>query len=163
MAKTGTGRNNKSSNQGRNGSSHKKDSAIVSREALHPGAGGGKGKKSYEHVVVRGDGWAVRNSSTGRFTRVFETKRDAIDVGRKLVRSEGGELLIHGRSGQIFQRSQAPSTISEATIRKAIRTSSKKSAIKKSTKRPVAKKSAGKPTKKSIAKKSASKSGVKKK
>lgn len=162
MAKAGTGKDNKSFNQGRNSNSHK-DSATVVSGALHSGKGGSKGKKSCEHVVVRGDGWAVRNSSTGRFTEVFKTKRDAIDVGRKLVRSEGGELLIHGRSGQIFQRSHAPSTISEATIRKAVRTSSKKSAAKKSTKRSVTKKLASKPTKKSVTKKSAGKSGIKKK
>jgi hypothetical protein len=148
MAKTGTGKDNKSSSQG---------------GALHPGKGSGKGKTSREHVVVRGDGWAVRNSSTGRFTEVFKTKRDAIDVGRKLVRREGGELVIHGRSGQIFQRSEAPSTLSEAVIRKAVRTSSKKSAAKKSTKKSAAKKSAGRPTKKSVTKKSAGKSGIKKK
>lgn len=139
MAKTGSGRENKASYQ------------------IRKGEGGTK--KSSEHVVVRGDGWAVRSSTTGRFTKVYPNKSDAIDVGRKLARSEGGELVVHGRSGQISQRSQAPSTINEAIIRNAVRTSSKKSVTKGSTKKSSTKKSVSKRS----TKKSAGKSGSKKK
>jgi hypothetical protein len=35
---------------------------------------------------------------------VHRTQQEAIDAGREIARNQGGELLIHGRDGQIRDR-----------------------------------------------------------
>lgn len=108
-------------------------------------------RKDVPHVVSESGGWVVRSSRTGRFiTSVYPKKSDAIDAGRRIARSSGSKVLVHGRSGQIFQRSPVPSTISESVIRKAVRTTSGKSATKKNS------------SKKSLKAKASRKSGSKK-
>jgi Uncharacterized protein conserved in bacteria (DUF2188) len=90
-------------------------------------------KGNNQHVVPYDGAWAVRKEGSNRATIVFEVKSDAIDAARKIARSQGADLIIHGRSGQIFQRSDARSSISEKKIRDAIRTSAKKTTSRSST------------------------------
>ena len=61
-------------------------------------------RRGYQHVVPHDDGWAVRGEGNSRATSVHDTQREAIDVGREIARNQGGELLIHGRNGQIRER-----------------------------------------------------------
>jgi hypothetical protein len=107
------------------------------------------------HVVPHDGGWAIKTEGSRSYISVFETKQDAIDAGRSIARSEGGELIVHGRNGQIF-RSTPSSGIGEAAARAAVRSVSlqKRSAAKKSSKSSAGKKAG---TKKSAAKKSARK------
>ncbi len=60
--------------------------------------------KGDQHVVPYGDEWAVRGSGNSRVTSVHDTQREAINAGREVARNQGGELLIHGRNGQIRER-----------------------------------------------------------
>ena len=60
--------------------------------------------KGDQHVVTHGDGWAVRGEGNSRVTSIHDTQQEAIDAGREIARNQGGELLIHGRNGQIRQR-----------------------------------------------------------
>ena len=89
-------------------------------------------KRSNQHVVPYDGAWAVRKEGSNRATIVFEVKSDAIDAASKIARSQGADLIIHGRSGQIFQRSDASSSLSEKKIRDVIRTSAKKTASRSS-------------------------------
>ncbi len=57
-----------------------------------------------QHVVPRGDKWAVRKEGAERVTRHFDTQREAIEVARGLARNQGGEVFIHGRDGRIRER-----------------------------------------------------------
>lgn len=57
-----------------------------------------------QHVVPRGDKWAVRKSGSERVTRHFNTQKEAIYVARKIARNQRGELYIHGRDGRIRNR-----------------------------------------------------------
>jgi hypothetical protein len=61
-------------------------------------------RTGYQHVVPHSDGWAVRGEGNSRATSVHDTQREAIDAGREIARNQGGELLIHGRNGQIRER-----------------------------------------------------------
>jgi len=61
-------------------------------------------RPGYQHVVPHSDGWAVRGEGNSRATSVHDTQREAIDAGREIARNQGGELLIHGRNGQIRER-----------------------------------------------------------
>lgn len=74
-----------------------------------------------QHVVPHGDKWAVRSEGSERFTSVFDTKQEAIDNAREIARRAGTELLVHGRSGQIFRSVDSPGRLSEQMIREVVR------------------------------------------
>ena len=57
-----------------------------------------------QHVVPRGDKWAVRKTGAGRVTRRFNTQKEAIEAARSIARNRGSEVFIHGRDGRIRQR-----------------------------------------------------------
>lgn len=57
-----------------------------------------------QHVVPRGDGWAVRGEGNSRDTRRFESQDDAIQAARRIARNQRGELFVHGRDGRIRER-----------------------------------------------------------
>jgi hypothetical protein len=53
------------------------------------------------HVVPHANGWAVRREASTRVRSVHATKHEAVKTGRRLARSEGGELIVHRRDGRI--------------------------------------------------------------
>jgi len=57
------------------------------------------------HVVPNSDrgGWDIKRSGASRSSGHFETKQDAVDAARDISRSQGTELKIHNRNGQISQ------------------------------------------------------------
>ena len=57
-----------------------------------------------QHVVPRGNKWAVRKAGAERVTRHFDTQQEAIEVARGIARNQGGEVFIHGRDGRIRER-----------------------------------------------------------
>lgn len=56
------------------------------------------------HVVPRNDGWVIRREGASRATSTHETQTAAITAARELARSQGSELVIHGRDGRIRDR-----------------------------------------------------------
>jgi hypothetical protein len=84
-----------------------------------------------QHVVLHKGKWGVKSEGSER-VKVFDTKQEAIDAGLEIVRKNGKELLVHGRHGQIFRSSPAPSQLDREEIRQAIR---KISAQKKTSSR----------------------------
>ena len=48
-----------------------------------------------QHVVPRGNKWAVRKGGAEKVTRRFDTQREAIDAARGIARNQGGEVFIH--------------------------------------------------------------------
>ena len=57
-----------------------------------------------QHVVPRGDGWAVRGAGNSRDTSHHQTQADAITAGRGIAQNQGSELVIHRPNGQIRAR-----------------------------------------------------------
>lgn len=57
-----------------------------------------------QHVVPRGNAWAVRGEGNSRVTRITRTQREAIDIARMISRNQGSELFIHGQDGRIRER-----------------------------------------------------------
>lgn len=57
-----------------------------------------------QHVVPRGDGWAVQGAGNSRATRITETQREAINAARDIARNQGSELIVHGQDGKINWR-----------------------------------------------------------
>lgn len=61
---------------------------------------------SSQHVVRNPKGgWSVLRSGAERASKVFETQRDAVAYARDLAQRQGLELFIHGRDGQVRERS----------------------------------------------------------
>lgn len=57
-----------------------------------------------QHIVPHGDQWAVKGAGNSRATSVHPTQQGAIDAGRQIAQNQQGELLIHGRNGQIREK-----------------------------------------------------------
>lgn len=57
-----------------------------------------------QHVVRRGDEWAVRGEGNGKDTSRHSTQGAAIDAGREIAKNQKAELLIHDRQNRIRAR-----------------------------------------------------------
>lgn len=59
-------------------------------------------KRKERHVVPNQDGgWDSKRENAQRASKHFETKKEAMDWSRQKSRSEGSELIPHGKNGQI--------------------------------------------------------------
>ncbi|MCR4798874.1 MAG: DUF2188 domain-containing protein [Bacteroidales bacterium] len=56
------------------------------------------------HVVYSQGEWKVRREGSLRATKVFETKSDAVEYGKKIGRENRVELYIHKMDGRISGR-----------------------------------------------------------
>jgi len=57
-----------------------------------------------QHVVPSGGKWSVREAGSSRASRTFSTQDEAIEAAKKIAKSEGTELYIHGTNGRIRDR-----------------------------------------------------------
>ena len=57
-----------------------------------------------QHVVPKGNQWAVKGEGNQRNTAVCNTQQEAINIARQISRNQGSELFIHNRQGQIRER-----------------------------------------------------------
>ncbi len=56
------------------------------------------------HIVQRGDQWGTLREGGERVSSLHDTQAEAIEAGRDMARQGQGELLVHGRDGQIRAR-----------------------------------------------------------
>lgn len=56
------------------------------------------------HVVHSQGEWKVRREGSLRASKVFVSKRDAVDYGRRIGRADRVELYIHNMDGRISDR-----------------------------------------------------------
>ena len=62
-------------------------------------------KSGSHHVVPNADGsWDVKKGGSSRASGHFDTKQEAIDVGREISRNQGTEFFIHGKDGKIQRK-----------------------------------------------------------
>lgn len=54
-----------------------------------------------EHVVPRGDAWAVKGAGNTRATSVHDTQKQATDAARRIAENQGSELVVHRPDGRI--------------------------------------------------------------
>ena len=76
------------------------------------------------HVIPHSGKWAVAPEGKKGLIAVYDTKEAAIDAARKIARGgfNGRNVLVHGKTGQIFRGAEAPSTIDEHRLRDVVRT-----------------------------------------
>lgn len=57
------------------------------------------------NVMPTGDGdWGVKREGADRYSRRYDTQKEAIETGRGLAQDGKGELTIRGRDGQIREK-----------------------------------------------------------
>jgi len=57
------------------------------------------------HVVPKNSGgWDVKQGGADRASKHFETKREAVDWGRKLSQTRRSEFVIHRQNGTIQRK-----------------------------------------------------------
>lgn len=61
-----------------------------------------KGKN--QHVVPKGDDWAVRGAGNEKVTKIVSTQKEAIKIARVIAINQGSEMFIHSENGQIRER-----------------------------------------------------------
>ncbi len=57
--------------------------------------------KKNQHVVPRGDDWAVKGAGNERATSLHNTQKEAIDTAREIAKNQEAELVIHRKDGRI--------------------------------------------------------------
>ncbi len=57
-----------------------------------------------QHVVPRGDNWAIKGEGNGKATSIHNTQREAIKQARNIAQNQKAELFIHGENGKIRER-----------------------------------------------------------
>ena len=54
-----------------------------------------------QHVVPRGDAWAVKGAGNKRATSIHDTQKQATDAARRIAENQGSELAVHRPDGRI--------------------------------------------------------------
>lgn len=54
-----------------------------------------------QHVVPKGNQWAVKGAGNEKYTKVTDTQKQAIEVARSIAKSQKAELVIHRKDGTI--------------------------------------------------------------
>lgn len=57
-----------------------------------------------QHIVPRRNGWAVVGAGNSRATTITPTQQEAINAAKPIAQNQGGDVVIHGRDGQIRAR-----------------------------------------------------------
>ncbi|MBH03535.1 MAG: hypothetical protein CMP08_05360 [Xanthomonadales bacterium] len=60
-----------------------------------------KGPKTHHVVPNARGGWDVKRGGGVRASSHFDTKREAVDSGRKVSRAQRTDLRIHNKNGRI--------------------------------------------------------------
>jgi hypothetical protein len=54
------------------------------------------------HVTPnKNGGWSIKKEHNEKATKVTETKKEAVDIARKISKIENSELVIHDKDGKI--------------------------------------------------------------
>lgn len=57
--------------------------------------------KKNQHVVPRGDDWAVKGAGNKRATSIHDTQKEATDAARRIAKNQQSEVVIHRPDGRI--------------------------------------------------------------
>ena len=59
-----------------------------------------------EHHVVsnKKGGWDIKRSNSDKASKHCETKKEVIDIGRKISQNQKTEFVIHNKDGKISQK-----------------------------------------------------------
>ena len=58
-------------------------------------------KKKNQYVSPHPDGWQVKAENATKATKVFDTKKEAVDKAKEIAKNQQSELTIQGKDGKI--------------------------------------------------------------
>ncbi len=56
------------------------------------------------HVVKIDNWWAVKKENSKRITKIAKTKKEAIEIARKISNNQETELIIHTSDGSFWEK-----------------------------------------------------------
>jgi hypothetical protein len=65
---------------------------------------GKNSKGGNQHVTPRGNQWTVTGEGNSKATVIVQTQGEAIRIAKPIATNQGGDVIIHGRNGQIRER-----------------------------------------------------------
>jgi len=60
--------------------------------------------KKNQHVVPKGENWAVRGAGNSKVTKIVSTQKEDINIARSIAINQGSEMIIHRPNGQIREK-----------------------------------------------------------
>ncbi|MCH7348566.1 DUF2188 domain-containing protein [Aeromonas sp. MR7] len=57
-----------------------------------------------QHVVPRGDQWAVRGAGNSKDTSHHATQQEAFEAARGIAQNQRSEVLVHNEKGQFREK-----------------------------------------------------------
>lgn len=60
--------------------------------------------KKNQHVVPRGNNWAVQGAGNEKATRIVSTQAEGIKIAKVIAINQKSEMFIHRPNGQIRER-----------------------------------------------------------
>lgn len=54
------------------------------------------------HIFPVQNGWALESLARGEDRKVFTTEAEALAAARQMARGANGEVVVHGRYGQVL-------------------------------------------------------------
>ncbi len=72
------------------------------------------------HVIKRDEGWAIKKEGASRATRIYKSKREAVEGAREFKKS-GYDVVIHNEDGSIqrWEKSKKKKTLPTPSYKKA--------------------------------------------
>jgi hypothetical protein len=77
---------------------------VILQEAFNTFKMSKNSNKGNQHVTPRGNLWTVTGAGNSRATAVVSTQREAINIAKPIASNQSGDVIIHGRNGQIRER-----------------------------------------------------------
>lgn len=60
--------------------------------------------KKNQHVVPKGNNWAVQGAGNQKATKIVSTQAQAIKIAKEIAINQKSEMFIHRPNGQIRER-----------------------------------------------------------
>ncbi len=58
-----------------------------------------------QHVVPKGNKWAIKGASNEKYTKITDTQKDTIEAAKEIAKNNKLEVTIHRKNGQIRDKS----------------------------------------------------------
>lgn len=57
--------------------------------------------KNNQHVVPHPNGWAIKGAKNSKYTKITQTKAEAVKIAERIARNQGTDTKIHNKDGRI--------------------------------------------------------------
>lgn len=61
-------------------------------------------KKKNQHVIPHKGKWAIKGEGNKKVTKITDTKKQAIEIAKKIAKNKNVEVVIHNKKGEIIDK-----------------------------------------------------------